>query len=81
MISETEKQRLQVGYKQAVKALNENRVQKVFLSDDCELKIKTPIENLASKYNVQVFYVPTMKELGAMCGIDVGSSCAVILNE
>lgn len=79
MISEAEKQRLQVGCKQAVKALNENKVQKVFLSDDCESKIKAPIEELASKNNTQVFYVPTMKELGNMCGIDVGASCAVIL--
>ena len=81
MISEAEKTRLQVGYKQAVRALGEGRVQKVFLSDDCEKKISAPIEELASQKGVQVFFVPTMKELGAMCKIDVGASCAVILKD
>ncbi|MDD6483843.1 MAG: ribosomal L7Ae/L30e/S12e/Gadd45 family protein [Clostridiales bacterium] len=79
MITEAEKTRLQVGYKQAVRALGEDRVLKVFLADDCERKISAPIEELASQKDVQVFYIPTMKELGAMCGIEVGASCAVVL--
>lgn len=79
MISESEKGRLLVGFKQTVKAVNENKAAKVFLADDCESRISAPIEAAASVNDVQIFYVPTMKELGSMCDIEVGSSCAVVL--
>lgn len=79
MISEGEKARLQVGFKQAVRALNEDKVEKVFLSEDCDSSIKDPIEVLCSEKNVALFYVPTMLELGRMCEIEVKASCAVIL--
>ncbi|MCC8168775.1 MAG: ribosomal L7Ae/L30e/S12e/Gadd45 family protein [Oscillospiraceae bacterium] len=79
MISESERARMQVGCKQAARALAEDKVLKVFLSGDSDKKISAPIEAAANEKNVDIFYVPTMKELGALCGIDVGASCAVIL--
>lgn len=79
MISDAEKERLIVGFKQAVKAVKENRAAKVFLANDCESRISTPLEQAASADGVDVFYIDTMKELGEMCGIDVGASCAVVL--
>ena len=80
MISGSEKERLRVGLKQTAKAVNSGLAEKVFLAEDCESRISAPIEKAASETGTQIFYVPTMKELGEMCGIDVGSSCAVILN-
>lgn len=79
MISESEKAHMQVGYKQTVKALAEDKVSKVFLSGDCDKKISAPIEKTASEKGVPLFYIPTMKELGDLCGIEVGASCAVVL--
>lgn len=79
MISESEKARMQVGFKQAVRALAEDKVSRVFLSSDCDAKISAPIEKTAAEKGAEVLYVPTMKELGDLCGIEVGASCAVIL--
>ncbi len=79
MISESEKARMQVGYKQAVRALAEDKAAKVFLSQDCDEKISAPIEKSAQEKNAEIVRVPTMKELGTLCGIDVSASCAVIL--
>jgi large subunit ribosomal protein L7A len=79
MISESEKANMQVGYKQAVRALAEDKVSKVFLAGDCDAKISAPIEKTAGEKGVQLFYIPTMKELGVLCGIEVGASCAVVL--
>jgi large subunit ribosomal protein L7A len=79
MISETERERLRAGLKQSARAVNAGTAEKLFLAEDCESRIKTSLENAASLYGTQIFYVPTMKELGEMCGIDVGSSCAVVL--
>lgn len=66
-----------VGFKQVLRAVKDGKAEKVYLSDDCESKISNPIERAASEMNVQIIYIPTMKELGEMCGIDVGASCAV----
>lgn len=79
MISEAEKERLLVGFKQTVKAVSSGLAEKVFLAGDCESRISDPIEKAASENGTQIFYVPTMRELGEMCGIEVGSSCAVVL--
>ena len=79
MISEAEKARLLIGFKQVKRALSEGRAEKVFLSGDCETKISAPVETLAGENNVQLFYIATMKELGELCGISVKASCAVVL--
>lgn len=81
MISEAEKSFLQVGFKQTVRALNESSVKKAFLASDCDRKITEPVETLCGEQQVQLFYIPTMKELGKMCGIEVGASCAVVLDK
>ena len=79
MISESEKARLMIGFKQVKRALSEGKAEKVFLSEDCETKISAPIEELAKENSVQLLYIATMKELGALCGINVKASCAVVL--
>ncbi len=79
MISDDEKSKLQVGYKQAIRALNEDKASKVFIAEDSDNHMKDNMENLASQKNTPVFLIPTMKELGNMCSIEVGASCAVIL--
>ena len=79
MISDAEKERLIVGFKQALRAVKENRAAKIFLANDCESRISAPLEQAASAGETDIFYIDTMKELGTMCGIDVGASCAVVL--
>ena len=81
MISEAEKKNLRIGFKQVLRALSAGRVRKVFLAEDCEDKIKLPVEEKAAGFSVPVFYTKTMKELGSLCGIDVGASCAVVLED
>ncbi|MBQ2663633.1 MAG: ribosomal L7Ae/L30e/S12e/Gadd45 family protein [Clostridia bacterium] len=79
MIGEAEKAKLQVGYKQAVRALNENNAEKLFIAEDCDDKMKETLASLANEKNTPVTYVPTMKELGSICEIEVSASCATVL--
>jgi large subunit ribosomal protein L7A len=79
MIGEAEKEKLHVGYKQALRALNDDKASKVFIAEDSDAHIKDGIGKLAAEKNTPVFFVPTMKELGAMCSIEVGASCATVL--
>ena len=79
MITEADKANLQVGYKQVQRALNENKAVKVFVAADCDKHIKDGIEKLSCENGVPLFIADTMKELGEMCSIEVGASCAVVL--
>lgn len=79
MISDSERLKLQVGYKQALRALNEDKASKIFIAEDSDTNMKNSLENLAGQKNTPMFFIPSMKELGNMCSIEVGASCAVIL--
>jgi len=68
-----------VGAKQAKRALNDGRAQKVFLAADADLRVTEPLAQLAAEKNVPVEEVSSMKALGAACGIAVGSAVAVLL--
>ena len=43
------------------------------------MKLVKSVEKLAMENSVQIAYVDTMKELGKLCGIDVGAASALIL--
>lgn len=79
MISDSDKQNMLVGYKQTMRAINDGQALKVYLAESCDDKFRLPVEAAANEHGAQMFYVKTMRELGNMCGIEVGASCAVIL--
>ena len=79
MIGDAERSKLQVGYKQAVRALNENKASKVYVAEDCDDHIKDGVSKIAMQSNTPVLFIFSMKELGNMCKIEVGASCAVVL--
>ena len=79
MISELERTKLKIGFKEVLKAVEANRTQKVFVAEDCEDRIKNSLADAANKAGVSVEYAETMRELGKACGIDVGTSCAAVI--
>ena len=78
MIFGTDNEKLVVGYKQTIKALTQNKAKKVYIAEDIEDRLKSDIENIISA-DVEKFYVSTRKELGDICNVKIGASCAVIL--
>ena len=78
MISEDDKQFLTVGYKKTLRMINSGSAAKVFLAEDCDYNIKSSVETAAANANAALFYVKTMRELGRMCDIEVGASCAAV---
>ena len=57
MIGDAERSKLQVGYKQAVRALNENKASKVFVAEDCDDHIKDGVSKIAMQSNTPVFFI------------------------
>lgn len=79
MISDCDKQNMTVGYKQTMKAINDGRALRAYVAEECDDKIRLSVEAAAASGNVQLLCVKTMRELGGMCGIEVGASCAAVL--
>ena len=77
MIFEDDKARLAVGKKQVIKVLSGEGASKLYIAEDCDDDIRKKVESVIN-IGAQVFYIPTMKELGRMCSIDVGASCAAV---
>ena len=79
MLSTISKDKLIIGLKQTKKAVAAGLAQKLYLARNCDPMISEPLEEAAQNAGVQVIYVDTMKELGTMCSINVGASCAAVL--
>lgn len=72
---------VEVGLKQTLKALFENKADKVFLAEDCEDRIRETVKEECAEKGIRLISVPTMRILGRMCGIDVKASCAAVLRK
>jgi large subunit ribosomal protein L7A len=68
-----------VGLKQTQRALEKGLVQRVYVANDAENHVLRPILEWCRTHNVERIDVPTMKELGKACGIEVGTAVAAIL--
>ena len=79
MLSALQNANKAVGIKQCSKAVENGFAQMAFLAEDAEETIKEPFASLCEAHQVQLQRVPTMKELGSVCGIEVGAAAAVLL--
>lgn len=70
-----------VGIKQTEKTIKAGKASIVYIAKDAEDKVKNPIEGLCRQNNIEIIYVNTMRELGHMCGIDIGAAAAALINE
>ena len=68
-----------VGAKQLKKALANGTAQQVFLAENADPALTEPIAALCRSYNVNCAWVPSMTDLGHVCGIDVGAAAAATL--
>ncbi|NLO46836.1 MAG: 50S ribosomal protein L7Ae-like protein [Clostridiales bacterium] len=68
-----------VGVNQARKAVIKGTAKAVFIAEDAERRIVNSIRELCESNDIEVVPVPTMKELGEACGINVGAAAAVLL--
>ena len=68
-----------VGAKQVRRALKDGRAARLYMALDADPRLLQPLVQEAVRQQVPVEQVPTMKELGAACGISVGSAVAALL--
>jgi len=68
-----------VGLKQTKKAVEQDRLELVFVASDADKRIVDPIIKLCESKGIKVNTENTMKQLRKAAGIDVGAAIAGIL--
>lgn len=68
-----------VGIKQTIKTIKNGNGKIVYIAKDADNKLINTVEELAIDHSLEIVYVETMKELGKLCGIDVGAASALVL--
>lgn len=79
MLEKLQTQKKIVGIKQSTKALNQDKVETLFVAEDADGHLIQSMRQLAAVKNVKVVDVDSMRELGKACGIDVGAAVAAVL--
>jgi large subunit ribosomal protein L7A len=70
-----------IGVKQSTKSLKNELGKTLYVAKDAEEQLTRPVIDLAATMGIEIIYVNTMKELGKLCGIDVGAAVTLILKE
>ena len=70
-----------IGTKQTNKALEKGQLAGVFVAMDAERRLIKPVIAAAEKLGIPIYYVKTMKMLGAACEIEVDTAIAGVLKE
>ncbi|MCY6483504.1 ribosomal L7Ae/L30e/S12e/Gadd45 family protein [Clostridium aestuarii] len=68
-----------IGLKQTTKCIKNGEGKILYVAKDADSKLMNPIIKSANVKALEVIYIDTMKELGKLCGIDVGAAVALIL--
>ena len=68
-----------IGAKQAAKAVEKGLAHQVYLAEDADARVTTPIRELCAQKGVAVGIAPSMAELGKACGIEVGAAAVALL--
>lgn len=75
------KEKKLIGIKQSIKGIKSQIGDVIYVAKNADEKLVKPVIELAQSNNVKIVYVDTMKELGKLCGIEVGAATALILKE
>jgi large subunit ribosomal protein L7A len=64
-----------------MKAVQSGIALKVFVADDADKHVVEPLRDLCLAHSVAVERVASMRELGDLCGIEVGAASAAVLEQ
>ncbi|MFB5663030.1 50S ribosomal protein L7ae-like protein [Alteribacillus sp. HJP-4] len=67
-----------IGTKQTLKALDLNSITEIIVAEDAEFRIIQQVLTTAEAKGVPVHKVDSMKQLGKVCGIDVGAATVAL---
>lgn len=68
-----------IGIKQSTKSLESGEGKTLYVAKDAQVELVKHVLEVATSVKVETVYVDTMRDLGKLCGIDVGAAVALVL--
>lgn len=68
-----------IGIKQVTKAVKNDLAKCVYIADDADDRVLSPLKELCEAKNVKMIFGCTMAELGKSCNIEVGAAAVALL--
>lgn len=68
-----------IGIKQTKAAIRDGKAMTVYIADDADFSVISDVIELCRSAGIDPVHVPTLKELGRACGIDVPCAAASVL--
>ena len=78
-LADLKEKRLAVGIKQTLKAVRRGDVEAVYLAEDAEKRVLTPVVRACEEMDVPIRTAGTMQELGRAAEIEVGAAALAVL--
>lgn len=70
-----------VGVKQTMRMIEQRCVSEIFIADDADFYVTRPVVEAGVAAGIPITTVDSKKELGHICGIDIGAATACVLTE
>ncbi|MEK0317534.1 L7Ae/L30e/S12e/Gadd45 family ribosomal protein [Cohnella sp. 56] len=70
---------VKVGTKQTTRMVEQGKATYVYAAQDADSRLTGRIAQLCRQRGVPLTEVNTMRELGRLCGVDVGTAMAVVV--
>jgi len=70
---------LSIGLKQTLKAIEQDKAQEIFIAKDADTRYTSKVIQSSQNKKITITYVDSMRQLGKVCGIDVGAATVAIL--
>ena len=67
-----------IGIKQVTKAVKNDLAKCVYIADDADDRVLSPLKELCMTKNVEMIFGNTMAELGKSCNIEVAAAVALL---
>jgi large subunit ribosomal protein L7A len=71
--------KITVGTKQTEKAVEKNQARVVYVARDAEERVSAALLKMCADKGIEVVYVNSMSDLGAICGIKVKAASAAVI--
>lgn len=68
-----------IGIKQSTKAIENGKGRVLYVAQDADITLISPLLCLAKENKINIKLIETMKQLGKMCGIEVKAATALVL--
>ena len=70
-----------IGIKQCLKFIKLGKGKVLYVANDADARLISPLIELAEKENIKIVEISTMKELGLMSGSEVKSAATLIIEK